>query len=500
MKKDKIYIGGGFTEDQLLWIIPLVSNYTKNNLNKYIVFENKLSNNFLNNIIIKKYLKDFKILSQDTLYYFKSKIIKYLIIILKYLPSIIFFVFFVNRNSILKNKNNWFDLQIDHSFWDTSLKSCKDGQLEPDLLNKFIAIIRCYAALELAKKIYHSGITIVFLGHTVYANRTLLAYLRQKKIKIFTQAAFNLHSQFKSKDNSWLNVSKKKLFHIKKKINFTKVNKYFNKRNVGKGNYLDSKTALKRKKNNLVLKNFNILFLHVFRDSPYNVIDKNRIFVDYYEWVIETLKLIEKSKQLWLIRIHPSHKRWGENQLVTLKKIFKKIFKNHKFPKNIILENGSYSNLFLIKNSTKIVTFNGSVQLESACFGKKSISIMSNLDEIDKSLNFCPKTFNQYKELILLDEKKFQKISKIEKSKVVKSKYLLFARENIHYLKKDLNGIEIYRSDKSNIRNKNFKNIYRKLLRNDLFLEKNGYYLKKGGTHTIASEYLNIFKNNQNLK
>jgi len=492
VKENKIYIGGGFTEDQLLWIIPIVSNYTKNNSNKTIFFENKLSKSFINNMVIKKYLRNFTISSQNNLYNYKSKIIKYLIVILKYLPSIIFFVFFVDRKSILKNKRNWYDLQIFHSFWDTSLKSCNDGQLVPNSINKFIAIIRCYAALDLAKKIYQSGITLVFLGHTVYANTTLLAYLRKKNVKIFTQAAFNLHSQYKSRDNSWLNVSKKKLFHLKKKINLNQIIKYFNSRNIGKGNYLDSKTALKGKKNKIKLKNFNILFLHVFRDSPYNVIDKNRIFVDYYEWVIETLKIIKRSKQIWLIRLHPSHKRWGEDQLKTLKKIFEKVFHNN-LPKNIILEQGLYSNLFLIKNSTKIVTFNGSVQLEAACFGKKSISIMSNLDEIDKDLNFCPKTYDKYKDLILLDEKKFKKISKIEKNKVINSKYVLFIRENIHYLKNDLNGYEIYRSDKSNIRNKNFKNIYRKLLRNDIFLEKNGYYLKKGGTHTIASKYLKYF-------
>ena len=185
MKENKIYIGGGFTEDQLLWIIPIVSNYTKNNSNKTIFFENKLSKSFINNMVIKKYLRNFTISSQNNLYNYKSKIIKYLIVILKYLPSIIFFVFFVDRKSILKNKRNWYDLQIFHSFWDTSLKSCNDGQLVPNSINKFIAIIRCYAALDLAKKIYQSGITLVFLGHTVYANRTLLAYLRKKKCKNF---------------------------------------------------------------------------------------------------------------------------------------------------------------------------------------------------------------------------------------------------------------------------------------------------------------------------
>ena len=90
--------------------------------------------------------------------------------------------------------------------------------MEPNLFIKLISILRCYAAVELAKKIYKSGVKFVFLGHTVYSNRALLGYLRNKKIKIFTQAAFNLHSQFKSRDNSWQNISKDKFKLVKKKL------------------------------------------------------------------------------------------------------------------------------------------------------------------------------------------------------------------------------------------------------------------------------------------
>ena len=105
--------------------------------------------------------------------------------------------------------------------------------------------MRCYAALDLAKQIFRSGVNFAFLGHTVYANRVIFAYLRSKNLKIFTQAAFNLHAQFKSKDNSWLNVSNEKFVFVKKLINKNQVDKYFIKRNIGKGNYFDSKHALK---------------------------------------------------------------------------------------------------------------------------------------------------------------------------------------------------------------------------------------------------------------
>ena len=37
--------------------------------------------------------------------------------------------------------------------------------------------------------------------------------------------------------------------------------------------------------------------LHIFKDSPFTNIDRNRIFADYYVWVLETLKIISQSKE-----------------------------------------------------------------------------------------------------------------------------------------------------------------------------------------------------------
>jgi hypothetical protein len=495
VKKNKIYIGGGFTEDQLLWIVPIVSNYFKEKIAKSIIFENELSKKFLDNKIISNHLKNIEITKQKNLYFFKSKLFKYSLIILKYLPQIFLYVFFVNRKSILKNKKDWFTFQFKHSFWDTSLSKCNDGDTEPSIKNKFLSIIQCYSALELGNKIYKKGVRTVFLGHTVYASRTLFAFLRKKKIKVFTQAAFNLHHQPESYDNSWLKISKKKIYIVRKKINFQIISDYFNKRAKGKGNYLDSQIAINQKKNAKKLKNFNVLFLHVFKDSPFNVIDKDRIFTDYFEWIIETLKIIKNSNQLWVIRIHPSSKRWGEDQLKILKKIFQIISDDIYPPKNIIIDQGVYSNNFLINESNKILTFNGSVQLESACYGKKAITISSNLKEVDKNLNLCPKNITEYKKLILMDQNIFMKIAKILDPKIRLAKYILFIRENLHYLKKDLNASEIYRGDLGKLRARNYRNIANGLhLNHDLF-KKNADNLKNGATHTISSKFIEFFDN-----
>ena len=74
MKKNKIYVGGGFTEDQLLWIFPIISNYFKDTSTKTIFLENKLSSDFKKNNYIKRYLDNFKFLNQKNLFLLKSKI------------------------------------------------------------------------------------------------------------------------------------------------------------------------------------------------------------------------------------------------------------------------------------------------------------------------------------------------------------------------------------------------------------------------------------------
>ena len=53
----KIYIGGGFSDDQLIWVIPIIANLLKKNKNTELFFENKIPKKITNNKIISKYLK-----------------------------------------------------------------------------------------------------------------------------------------------------------------------------------------------------------------------------------------------------------------------------------------------------------------------------------------------------------------------------------------------------------------------------------------------------------
>ena len=240
--------------------------------------------------------------------------------------KIINFIFFINRNNILDQKN-WFKCQFNHAFWDICLKSIKEGDIEPSFKGKFFSILQCYYYLNLSKILVKNKVKEVFLGHSVYHSRVMLAYFRcLGNIKIFTQAAYNIQRQKLNKDIAWHAISKKKkLYLIKDSIKKYEILNYFSRRKSGKGNYYDANFASLN--SNLKIKhlNFNTIFLHVFRDLPFNVIDKKRIFLDYFEWFKKTIDIIKDSDEIWLVRLHPSHKRWGENQEKTIKTFFENI-------------------------------------------------------------------------------------------------------------------------------------------------------------------------------
>ena len=61
--KKSIYCGGGFFDNQLLWIIPIIDGYCEANKVETIIFERKLSNRLLKNTHINSIAKKYNILN-----------------------------------------------------------------------------------------------------------------------------------------------------------------------------------------------------------------------------------------------------------------------------------------------------------------------------------------------------------------------------------------------------------------------------------------------------
>jgi hypothetical protein len=72
--------------------------------------------------------------------------------------------------------------------------------------------------------------------------------------------------------------------------------------------------------------------------------------------------------------------------------------------------------------------------------------------------------------------------------------FMLYIRENIINLRKDLNSISIYRSDSDKIREHEFYSINKNLDKKIFFLKKIGESFGKNIKNTISENYLKYFR------
>jgi hypothetical protein len=488
-----IYCGGGFSDDQLLWVIPILNGYCKKNNIDTIIFEKKLNQKLKNNNFISRILQKYKIMYLKENLSFIS-FIKIFFFFFKEILKIIYYSLIIDRKFILNKNISWKKIQIFHSIWDTSFLYLKDGDLNPNFFYKFKASLKIYLNIYFANILINKNIFSAFMGHSVYGARAMIAVLREFKVKIFIQAnqsLYNLPSLF---DNSWSILSKNTLLQLKKNEIQKKSIKYWQGRLKGYSNYEDAKIAYK-KDTHLKMNNFNfdnIILLHIFRDSPFNLIDRKRIFSDYIDWIKNTLAIIKDSKEQWIIKPHPNFKRWGEDSFKVYQQIYKDIFGKNKL-NNVKYLNDRISNIELLKKAKRIVTFAGTVHLEAACFGIKPIVISDcTLSSLNKNFVLKPRNFNEYSNLLLSDSE--SSIFRLNDNQKKNAMFMLFIRENIVNLRKDLKCKAIYRSDAIKLRNNEFNNIRNNLNKKINFLKKTGEFLGKNIQNTFSEEYLKYFK------
>jgi hypothetical protein len=488
MKIKSLYCGGGFIDSQLLWLIIVIDGYCNKNNIRNIIFERKLDKEILKKKKITRILKKYNIIYLKDSLMLKDYLQIFFFILSKFF-IIIYYSSIINGKLLIKKNTSWEKNQIYHSIWDTSFFYIKDAKLSPNFIHKIRAAFRVYVNIYFAYKL--KNIHTAFLGHSVYSARSLIAVLRKFKVRIFTHAGCVLNLLPKNYDISTSFVQKKNLIP-KKNLNLKALSKkYWSERLQGRSTYEDSRIAFK---SNTIAKydeHPNIVMLHIFRDSPFNVIDRNRIFEDYISWLENTLEILKESHEEWLIRPHPNFKRWGEDSFKIYNQIYNKVFKN-KFSKNIKYDPTQYSNFDLIKSARRIITFSGTSHVESACFGIKPIIISEcTLSFLDKRLVFKPKTYSEYKSLILQNSN--SNVFRLSRRQKEFSRKILFIKENILNLKADLKSNPIYRQDKIYLRKKEFNSISNNLNKKEIFLFKIGTLLGSKFKNTISEKYLKYY-------
>jgi hypothetical protein len=490
--KKSIYCGGGFFDNQLLWIIPIIDGYCVANKVKTIIFERKLSNRLLKNTHISSIVKNYHILSlKDNISF-----IQHLNIIIFYFRNcfkIIYYSLIINRKILLNKNLSWKKIQIYHSIWDTSFFYLKDGDLSPNFFHKLKATLKVFLNIYFAYCLKKKKISAAFMGHPVYTARAMIAVFREFKIRIIIEAMHSLYILPLLFDNAWSILDKRTLFKLHNNKILNQSLTYWKARLKGNANYEDARIAFNKKIYKKKNYNFNnIILLHIFRDSPFNIIDRERIFSDYVDWIDNTLRIIKNSNEEWIVKPHPNFKRWGENSYKTYQEILNKIINKHEI-KNIKYFDEKISNIELLKNAKRIVTFSGTAHLEAACLGLRPI-VISNCTLAsfpDEKFVFKPKNLYQYKKLLLTDSKSF--IFKLSNKQKKYAKFILFIRENIINLSKSLGSASVYRSDGDKIRDHVFNNTFKKLDKNKYFLRVTGKYLGKEIKNTISEKYFKHF-------
>ena len=480
-----LYIGGGFASHTYPWLIPIIDGFCTQKGISTLIFNEIPLKKLEEFPSLKPILSKYKILNE-------SELNSFWVILTRPLFTVLYaFIILLNfrRKDVLNKSKNWYESQILHSILDQENLFHLGTAGIPRILARLWGCILSAREKHRAEYLLNNfKIDGAFLGHSVYRYRVLLAILRKKNIPVINQAMFNCHLQNINKDIYFASLENNKYDFIKKKIDDKEIQDYWKKRLIGEGTYDLANYAQSVKNINTEFPK-NLIFLHIFKDSPFNTIDRDRIFSDYYDWVVETLKIVRESNEKWTIKIHPSSYRWGENKNDLIKAVIKNIYKGKV--SNIELIQTELTNVDIFRNCNRLVTFSGTCHLEVACHGVKPITIQeTQLEEFNKKYVLKPTDLNNYQKMLL--EPSDSNIFKLNSNEIEDARFLLFVREKILTLKEDLSQTDVYRGDSKTRFASEIDKLKITLPSNIENLTSNGENLAKGFSHCFSKNYQKI--------
>jgi len=441
-------IGGGFSKAQFIYLIPLIHGYSqKHNIKDLLFFQpvdpSLLSKDFLVDILRNYNLIFYPEVKAQCNWGYLHKAV----FAIGNLPLSICFLFLLTfkKAHILRNLRY---LHLLHAVWDTSMLTGTDGKLSLS----FVHIIRTslfilysfQTSLSLCK---YWNISAAFMGHSCYSARAFMTGFREKGVDIYVDSAhrlIKLQSHELYKDN--LFISKRQSNLILSKLDKSVIGEFWERRKAGFSYLHEARTTIHSFNSNALSAPTydNIIFMHVFRDSPFFVVDTERIFFDYVQWISATINILRESGDIWLLKPHPSAPKWGENQMLWLNSIVKKAC-NGFMPSNIIID-PSPSSLSLYSAAKRIVTFNGTAHIEAACWGIKPIVISEVLlSSHSARLAFKPSTYDEYVHLLLSSSNSAS--FSLSESDMEYCRSLLFLIEEVCSFDRDFDTPYLFRTD-----------------------------------------------------
>jgi hypothetical protein len=395
---------------------------------------------------------------------------------------------FVRRKDLLE-KTRDFRYYLNHAIWDLAFSLSVDGELTPGIT----ARLRAFARL---KKIEFVSIfmrrfstdSVVFLGHNVYERRLLVTRMQQLQFTVFFHAGYCVARQDSDHDRLPIIPSKLLMELGRAVVKDSITEDFWIRRQQGETINTSTIEALSIKSNRSLLKSFDsVIFLPVFRDSPFALIDPNRVFSDYIDWLKFTLQVLHGSDQSVLLKPHPSRRRWGEDSQKFIDKIFREL-NLEQARASIEYSEKSIEYHQIFKSVRKVITFRGTVHLEAACHGIKPIVVSDCLlTQTSNDLAFKPLSIHAYEHLLRDTNDGNFKLSD-EQSK--RARRLFFYREELIPFIRDVDGTLFLRGDSAALKKEVKDRIVKRLPDIEAPLEDLGKRLGQGLEQTCSLKYL----------
>ncbi len=484
-----LFIGNGFIPSQLLFIIPIAHGYCVSAGIRTLIFDRPVPREVAEHKSLSGILGQYKIiiaenLSRRSIHGALASLSRHIVM----LPVALRLAFQSNRSKLL-GEGSWYEVQLRHGVWDNALQSVPDGTIHISFLRRFVSAVRVLERVRLARRTLRNyRVQVAFLGHTVYTGSGVVAEFRRQGVRLYAHAAHSVYRLHVDSKNSHFLMPRKEWDKLLLLADQSQVDSYWQERSIGNSTYLDARAALEKSTEVSWRTPRNIIMMHTFRDSPFNHIDRNRVFSDYIEWIAYTLKVISNSREEWLLKTHPSANRWGENQFLWLREIIK-TFLPDGLPNNVILSDGEYSNIDLFQHAERFVTYSGTAHLEAACSGIKPIVISNvTLNSFDPDLLFKPASQSEYADLLLCasTDARFS----LTPSGVSDAKKLMHAREKILGFASNVGAITVYRGDDDSVFKRDWESVSKKLSSCTQGLLTTGLSLQRGLPRTVNLDHL----------
>lgn len=458
-----MFLGNRIGDDQAPFFMALASGFCQEREVDVVLWERKPSQKVLDHPEIKKFTEGLQIryLDEEDFSSAEGTLRSRLETFLS-LPLCFWLAWRCSRRQLWTSRGSWMQVQLLHAVWDQALQAAPDGTLHLAYWRRLRAAIRVVATRQFARRVLKEfGVIAAFLGHTVYTGRALLAEFRRQDVEVYANSAWVIYRLPKDADVGSSIMTTREWEAAFSLVDRGEVEDFWRARSSGDATYEDAALAAVGKSEVSASTPRNLILLHIFRDSPFNVLDRSRIFADYVEWVQETLRLVARSQESWMVRLHPSADRWGESQIEWVQSIIADTFGNSSIPDNIMVVDTASSNLALFRHVDRVVTFNGTAHLEAACFGIRPIVVTDvALSSLDKDLVLKPKSRSSYRDMLLKpahhDDYRLSTLSSERARKA------LFVREEMLSLQSNVGILTRYRGDSADIANRSTESVLAK--------------------------------------